>query len=116
MDLHQVSTELLELTASNQCAYNNYISQGRTLRFALVLKNNNDRIIVLLEFLMESDSALVVGTAREWYKHLTCWKQQWEALSASRDFGLQEEFVFETTINFPEEQVKQLLQFSAIQA
>ena len=116
MDVNQVSTELLELTASNECAYNNYISQGRTLKFASVLKTNNDRIVVLLEFLMNSDTDLVVRAAKEWHKHLTCWRRQWEALSASRDFDLHEKFVFETAINFPEKQVKQLLQFCEIQA
>lgn len=89
-------------------AYKNYISNGKTLLYAKVIKNNNEKIRTLI---LDKSHLLPFeyhSYAIDLVSHIDIWHVIWKDLFMSKKFSLDDEFVFENKATFPKESVASL--------
>ena len=99
------------LLKRGEVAYKNYMANGKTLLYAKILKDNNERIRQLAldkgYFLpIEQQSNMI-----DLVTHIDIWSVLWEDLYKSKKYRLNEEFSFENRATFPKEAVSSLCAF-----
>jgi hypothetical protein len=88
--------------------YQEYLNCNKKFMFAKIIKENNEKIsdmilnhIHLFSYEQRSDLILIVN-------HINSWCRQWENLYEQLNPNLEDEFVFNTLINFPKKSILRL--------
>lgn len=82
-------------------AYQNYLASGKKYKFALVLKENNERI---RELLLSNSYVLPVlefEGSLDIIDHIDLWCTLWEDFNAGEKFSMDDTFSFECSSHFP---------------
>jgi hypothetical protein len=96
------------LLKRGEVAYKNYISNGKKLLYAKIIKNNNEQI---RELILQKSHLLPFdqhSNAIDLVAHIDVWHVLWENLYESKTHGLDEEFIFENNAIFPKKSVASL--------
>lgn len=99
------------LLKRGEIAYKNYMANKKTFLYAKIINDNNVRIrelILMKSHLLPSDQH---QNAIDLVTHIDIWSVLWNALSESRSYDLQDEFVFENSATFPRKSVESLLAY-----
>lgn len=89
-------------------AYNKYLNNGKNFLYANIIKKNNERTLELILdhaylFCSEQRNDLLSISL-----HIDSWLIQWSYLHNSKNFKLDDEFVFNTTVKFPRDALRRL--------
>ena len=96
------------LLKRGKIAYKNYISNGKYLLYAKIIKNNNEQI---RELILKKSHLLPFehqSNAIDLVTHIDIWHVLWEDLYERKKYNLDDEFVFENNATFPKESVASL--------
>lgn len=111
MDQTLLFKELFTTFERSATAYRQYLNGGNAFRFAQQLKLYNGNALQLLE---ENGSLLpdnLQEDVQSLITHYREWSAKWEQLSAEKDFGPDEVFVFANDITFPKQAAQKLENF-----
>lgn len=96
------------LLKRGKIAYRNYISNGKCLLYAKIIKNNNEQI---RELILEKAHLLPFehqSKAIDLVTHIDIWYVLWEDLYEREKYNLNDEFIFKNNATFPKESVASL--------
>lgn len=99
---------LMTLLKRGEVAYKNYMTDGKILLHAKILKDNNERIRTLV---LEKSHLLPVEYhkyAIDLVAHIDVWYVLWMDLSDRNAYALTDAFVFKNKVRFPAEAVNAL--------
>lgn len=89
-------------------AYQDYIDNERTFFYANIILKNNQRILELILEHVDLFNAEQKNDLLRISFHIQTWLAQWNFLCKTKDFELEDEFVFQTDIKFPKNSLKRL--------
>ena len=99
------------LLSTGYLAYQQYLTLGKKLLHAKIIKANNDSItklilnnVQLFQEEQRSDLLLIVY-------HINSWRKQWDILYKHTDPQPDDRFVFETIIKFPKSALTRLSEY-----
>jgi hypothetical protein len=95
--LEQLDTLLCE----NYLAYQQYLSFGKSLKSAIVIKANNNSIADLISENLEFFQGEQKKDLQSIINHIDSWREQWDSIYDNGLFGPDDEFTFETRVKFP---------------
>jgi hypothetical protein len=89
-------------------AYHEYLNNNKKFLYARIIKKNNERLVGLIlehAHLFPLDQR---GDLLSILFHIDSWLVQWNSLNESRDFKLEDEFIFHTIKKFPRDSLERL--------
>ena len=111
----QIVTELLGpfdmQLRRGQKAYERYFANGKKFLYTKILKETNSELRQLLlskGYLLPEE---LQQKALDLVEHLDVWHVLWDDLQERNRPGLDDEFVFENDVNFPQESVAALVEY-----
>lgn len=103
MTYGELITSLHESIETSGIAYRNYISGGKTFRFAQELKKHNDRITRLINENNHLLSPSLQADAGGLLHHYNVWTEKWIQLAEAINPGPDDIFVFTNEVTFPKQ-------------
>lgn len=108
MSLPPQLPQIIDLLKASRSAYEIYLADGKTFRYAMELKKHNSRIMELLAACLPSLSSELKEDANALLTHYHAWTSKWEALAAAIRPQANDVFVFENEVTFPREAARRL--------
>lgn len=103
MTYEELITALHDSIEASGIAYRNYISGGKTFRFAQELKKHNDRITRLINENNQLLSPSLKKDAAELLHHYDVWTEKWIQLAKVMNPAPDDIFVFANEVTFPKQ-------------
>ncbi|MBK6938200.1 MAG: hypothetical protein IPH18_16010 [Chitinophagaceae bacterium] len=103
MTYGKLITLLHESIEASGIAYRNYISGGKTFRFAEELKRYNDKITLLIKENSQLLSPPLQEHAAGLLHHYNVWTEKWIQLAEAMNPGPDDIFVFANEVTFPKQ-------------
>lgn len=103
MTYGKLITLLHESIEASGIAYRNYISGGKTFRFAEELKRYNDKITLLIKENSQLLSPPLQEDAAVLLHHYNVWTEKWIQLAEAINPGPDDIFVFANEVTFPKQ-------------
>lgn len=108
MELLSFLKELVATWNQSTISYKEYLSSGKTFRFAQQLRQCNSKALELLtnhKQLLPDDMQFNATTL---INHYNIWTEKWDHLAAELTPAPNDKFVFANTVTFPKEAARNL--------
>lgn len=97
----QVANEIYNLLLRGRQSYQSYLKNGRSFLYAKILKNNNEALHSYLLKYMHLFPQDLSSASLDLINHIDVWSVLWEQLALETKPSLEDEFVFENSVNYP---------------